>query len=169
MRPLSNDGGLFPNSGALRRGRVDTLAEQDLSSLSPVVLLGFSGPPSAPSFPSWTWDRSFLRSCASLTCVAQPKQSFRDNCVPKCNLGTRSTEEDENGNGEVVKRKLPSQDDVFLRPGMHLVAVRARQFVRLYFFIRPKFFFHHLAGGSQFSGGRAPDENSFCHGRRSFR
>ena len=43
------------------------------------------------SFPSSTWDRSFLRSCASLTCVAQPKQSFRDNCVPKYNLAPRRT------------------------------------------------------------------------------
>jgi hypothetical protein len=63
---------------------------------------------------------------------------------------------------------LTSQDDVLLSPGMHFGAVGAVKLVRFDFLVRPKLFLDRLTGGREFGGGRASNENSFCHGRRNF-
>src|SRR5438045_4268475 len=95
MRPLSNDGGLFPNSGALRRGHADNLAEQDLLSLSPVVLLGF-----VPKFD--LGPQLLAKLCfADVRCAAEAK--LQGQLRSQVQLGT---EEDDDGNEEVVKRKV---------------------------------------------------------------
>lgn len=73
--------------------------------------------------------------------------------------------------GEAIglgKKWLPSEDDVFFRPGMDFRAMRAGDLVRLHLLIGPKLFFNHLAGGREFRGGGTANENSFCHGNEPF-
>jgi hypothetical protein len=47
---------------------------------------------------------------------------------------------------------------------MNLGAMGAGHFVGLDFFVCPELFLDHLAGRGELRGGRATDENSFCHG-----
>ncbi len=62
------------------------------------------------------------------------------------------------------QRNLAREDDVFFRPVVRALAMRASCFVGLELGLAPRFFFHRLPGGSQFRSCRASDEDSFDHG-----
>jgi len=74
--------GDYGQYGHLNIGR-DTESGALLSKLR----LGETAPTNS-SFPSCTWGRTCRGSCTSAL-TRTTKRSFGDNCIPKCNLGTR--------------------------------------------------------------------------------
>jgi hypothetical protein len=64
---------------------------------------------------------------------------------------------------------LARENDVFLCPGVDLLAMRAAQFAAFDFRVRPQFLFNRLATRRQFGRGWAADEKAFDDWSFSFR